>query len=140
MEQASVTTFTSFSPTPSWLWKLQHLLFTYRSKPYASTNKSPLYLIYGHEPRFPTATALSNSSSPYKVDLEDYRTELTTGLTKAWMTAQQQVRAVQAHQKHQYDKKPKEMHYQPGDRVMVLMPHEQTGKNRKLTLPYHGPY
>ena len=27
-----------------------------------------------------------------------------------------------------------------GDRVMVLMPAKQTGKNRKLCRPYFGPY
>ena len=123
-----------------WDLYLQHLLFAYRSKPHASTRESPFYLIYGRDPRLPTATALSHPSSPYQVDLEDYRTELTTGLTKAWMTAQQQVKIAQAKQKHQYDKRSKETCYQPGDRVMVLMPHEQTGKNRKLALPYHGPY
>ena len=32
------------------------------------------------------------------------------------------------------------MKYAPGDRVMVYMPHEDTGKLRKLALPHHGPY
>ena len=30
--------------------------------------------------------------------------------------------------------------YQIGDRVMVYMPYEDSGKLRKLALPYHGPY
>ena len=123
-----------------WDQYLQHLLFAYRSKPHATTGESPFYLIYGRDPRLPTATALSHPSNPYQVDLEDYRTELTTGLSEAWTTAQQQVKAAQAKQKYQYDKRSKESKYQPGDRVMVLMPQEQTGKNRKLALPYHGPY
>ena len=30
--------------------------------------------------------------------------------------------------------------YHVGDHVMVYMPSEVTGKNRKLARPYHGPY
>ena len=34
----------------------------------------------------------------------------------------------------------KEHSYQVVDRVMVYMPHKTSGKQRKLALPYHGPY
>jgi len=39
--------------------------------------------------------------------------------------------------KVQYDKKAKAKSYKISDRVMVYMPYEATGKDRK---PYHGPY
>ena len=42
--------------------------------------------------------------------------------------------------KKQYDKRAKPVTYQEGTRVMVFMPKEARSKNRKLALPYHGPY
>ena len=40
----------------------------------------------------------------------------------------------------QYDRRAKPVTYQEGTRVMVFMPKETVSKNRKLALPYHGPY
>jgi len=42
--------------------------------------------------------------------------------------------------KKQYDKKSKPVDYQLGDWVLVRFPHEETGKHRKLSRPWHGPY
>jgi len=40
----------------------------------------------------------------------------------------------------QYDKNAKAPSYKISDRVLMYMPHEATEKNRKLALPYQGPY
>ena len=77
---------------------------------------------------------------PYQVDLDDYKTELTVGLPDAWRTAQDHLKSSQKSQKRKYDRHAKERNVRVGDRVMVLMPAEQTGKNRKLHRPYFGPY
>ena len=125
---------------PEWDLYLQHLLFAYRSKPHASTGESPFYLLYGRDPRVPTETALTKPRTPYQVDLDDYRIELTHGLTEAWKLAKKNIGMAQHKQKAQYDKQAKARAYHPGDRVMVYMPHEHSGKKRKMALPYHGPY
>jgi len=70
----------------------------------------------------------------------DYRTKLVLGLSTAWDIARKSIPKAQSKQKLHYDKKAKVPSYKISDRVMVYMPHEATGKDRKLPLPYHGPY
>ena len=123
-----------------WDQHLQQLLFAYRVKPQESTQESPFFLLYGRDARIPTETTLSTPISSYQVDMDDYRTKPVTGLTEAWKIAKSNIGKAQRRQKIHYDKKAREVKYQIGDRVMVYMPHEDTGKLRKLALPYHGPY
>ena len=56
--------------------------------------------------------------------------------------AREQIEQFQRKQKFFYDHRSTdpESTYRVGDRVMVYMPSEVTGKNRKLARPYHGPY
>ncbi len=112
---------------PDWDIHLQQMLFAYRSKPHASTGESPFYLLFGRDPRIPTETALSRPRTAYQVDLEDYRTELTHGLSTAWHLARQNVKKAQERQKVQYDKSTKVPQYHVGGRVMVFTPHERSG-------------
>ena len=123
-----------------WDVHLQQLLFAYRVKPQDSTQESPFFLLYGRDARLPTETALSQPLTPYMVDLDDYRTSLVTGLTESWKLAKQNIASAQKRQKKFYDRSSKAPKYQIGDRVMVYMPYEDSGKLRKLALPYHGPY
>ena len=51
-----------------------------------------------------------------------------------------EIQKSQKKQKYQYDRNAKQRDFQAGDRVMVYMPYKQTGKNRKLSRPYFGPY
>ena len=92
---------------------------------------------YGHDARLPTEAALSVPRSPYVTSVDDYKTELTVGLTEAWKQARLNIKKAQKCQKLHYDKQDKKIDFQPGGRVMVYMPHEHQGKNRKLALPYH---
>ena len=80
---------------------------------------------------------LSTTNNEYVWAAQKFSNLMMKGKVKA---ALRLLKVAQAKQKHQYDKRSKETRYQPGDRVMVLMSHEQTGKNRNLTLPYYGPY
>ena len=50
------------------------------------------------------------------------------------------MQAAQKKYKKQHDKKAKNSNIKVGDWVMVYFPHEETGKNRKLSRPWHGPY
>ena len=123
-----------------WDKYLHHLLFAYRTKPHESTGESPFYLLYGRDARIPTEGALYASPTLHMLDAADYRTELVTGLSTAWDLARTCIAKAQKKQKLQYDKHSKPPTYRLGDRVMVYMPHETSGKDRKLSLPYHGPY
>ena len=64
--------------------------------------------------------------------------DLVHGLSDAWAIAKQYIE--QKRQKTNYDRHAKDQGYRVGDRVMVHMPHEFTGKAWKLARPYFGPY
>ena len=64
-----------------WDTRLPYLLFAYHISVQDSTQESPLYLMYGQDPRIPTETALTQPTTPNQVDISDYRTELVTHLS-----------------------------------------------------------
>ena len=97
-------------------------------------------MLYGRDPRIPTATVLSQERSVYEVDIQDYSRELALNLSTAWKLAQENIRGAQMKQKKQYDRSSTPPTLKVSDRVMVYMPSEVQGKNRKLARPFHGPY
>lgn len=67
--------------------------------------------------------------------------EGTAGLeTSTEVTTQMKLALGARKQKTNFDRRAKLKEFAAGDRVMVFMPHEQTGKKRKLARPYFGPY
>ena len=88
----------------------------------------------------PTETALSQPTTPYQIDIQDYRTELVACLSDAWELAHQNIQIAQKKQRMQHDKHCKDVTLQVGDRVMVHMPGTVKGKAWKFTRPFHGPY
>ena len=123
-----------------WDEYLPHLLFAYRTRPHDSTGESPFFLLYGRDARLPTELALSAKCMPYQVDLDDYRTELVHSLSETWRIARESVAKALKRQKKAYDKHSWPRSFREGDRVMVYMPVERNGRNRKLSRLYFGPY
>ena len=76
----------------------------------------------------------------YAIDIEDYKTEFVVSLRKARECAREQTEVAQYRQKKLYDRKCQEATYKVGERVMVYMPIDASGKDRKLACPYHEPY
>lgn len=123
-----------------WDKHLPFILFAYRASVHESTKESPFYLLYGRDPRIPGDEVLCQVSSPYKVDIDDYKEELTDCLSTSWKLAKTNIEGAQEKQKKAYDKRAREHHYCIGDRGMIHMPSAVTGKAWKLARPYHGPY
>ena len=123
-----------------WDKHLQHLLFTYRIKPHDSTNESQFYMIYGRDARLPSETTLSTPPTLQMLEVDDYKTELVTGLTECWNIAHTSINKAQARQKKYYDHFAREPKIQDSDRVMAFMPQKTKTKDHKLALPYHGPF
>ena len=73
-------------------------------------------------------------------DVSDYHEQLALSLISAKDFATQSIRKAQNQYKSQYDKKSTKWTYQVGDWVLVKFPAEESGKNRKLSQPWHGPY
>ena len=59
--------------------------------------ENPFYWMYG-----PTKTALAQPTTPYQIDVQDYRTELLTHLSDAWAFARDNIAQAQAKQKRDY--------------------------------------
>ena len=123
-----------------WDKRIPYLMFAYRVAVQESTQDSPFFLLYGRDPRTPTETALSQPTTPYQVDLSDYKMELVANLSDAWAIAHSHIDSSQKKQKQQYDKRCKEMHWKVGDRVMVHMPGTIKGKAWKFARAFYGPY
>ena len=123
-----------------WDRHLPFLLFAYRVSVQESIKESPFFLLYGRDPRIPSESVLNQPSSPYMVDVADYKVDLTSNLASAWTLAREHIQVAQVRQKRRYDKCAKDHNYKVGDRVMIYMPSVVTGKARKLARPYYGPY
>ncbi len=61
-------------------------------------------------------------------------------MAEAWKLAKDNIDKAQDAQKRKYDAKRAEVDLKVGERVMVFMPSETQGQNRKLARPFHGPY
>ncbi len=67
-----------------WDRHLSYVLYAYHVSVQESTRESPFFLLYGRNPTL--LEALSRERSPYVLDLDDYKTELVAGLSRAWQT------------------------------------------------------
>ena len=123
-----------------WDRHLPYVLYAYRVSVQDSTKESPFFLLYGRDPALPTLDALSRKRTPYMVDLDDYKTELTTGLASAWKIAGENIAVAQTRQKANFDRTTKEPKVTIGQRVLVHMPAELHGKTWKFAHPFHGPF
>ena len=123
-----------------WDVQLPYVLFAYRTSLQESTRESPFYLLYGRDPQLPTEEALSPRQSRDLVNLDDYKSQLSIGLSSAWSLAQTQVRKAQQRQKHFHDRHARDPKFVLGERVFVYMPSAKQGKAHKFARPFRGPY
>ena len=72
--------------------------------------------------------------------MESYREEVVLSLSSARELAAARLKKSQARSKKRYDKNAEVREYRVGDWVLVKMPSAETGRNRKLSQPWYGPY
>ena len=123
-----------------WDTYLPGALWAYHNTLHTSTGEKPSYLLFGYDCRSPTEAALLPATSHEPVDISDYRKEFVVMLSTARKMAAQANREAQHRYKHQYDKSSTISSYKIGGWVFVYFPSEETGKLRKLSLPWRGPY
>lgn len=123
-----------------WHQYLPGVLWAYRNTPHEATGEKPSYLLFGVDCRSPTEAAFLPPTPLQITEVEDYREQLTLSLSSARDLAAKSVQVAQKKYKKQYDKKSHPTTMKVGDWVMVYFPHEETGKARKLSRPWHGPY
>ena len=124
-----------------WDNHLPALLWAYRNMPHDTTGEKPSFLLFGWDCWSPQEAALlplSHSTQPTVI--EDYREELVLTLSSARETALESIRKAQQRYKDTYDRKSDSHSYWVGDWVLIRFPVKETGKLRKLSRPWHGPY
>ena len=123
-----------------WDRYLPGVLWAYRNVPHDSTKEKPSFLLLGIDCRTPTEAALLQPQELEPTDVADYREELVLSLSTARKLAAESIKSAQSRYKKTYDKLSREADYQLGDWVLVRFPQEETGRQRKLSRPWHGPY
>ena len=98
------------------------------------------YLLFGMDCRSPTEATLLPTEPIEYTDVEEYREEVTLSLSLARELAASNIKTAQKRYKEQYDKRATPVSFKAGDLVLVRFPQEESGKNRKLSRPWHGPY
>ena len=104
------------------------------------TGEKPSFLLYGIDCWYPTEAALLPPSPVRPMTVEDYREELVQMLGEAHKQAAIANQKAQNRQKKYYDKRSRDPTLRIGDWVLVKFPQEESGRLRKLSRPWHGPY
>ena len=87
--------------------------------------------------KWPMVYAIPDQKS---TTVEDYRHELIMGLSSARELAASTLKNAQQKSKARYDANAVVREFRIGDWVLVRFPSDETGRNRKLSQPWHGPY
>jgi len=90
--------------------------------------------------RTPTEAAFMSPTESSLTDVTDYREQGTRALLTARSTAVKNIQKAQKRYKLQYNCKAMSLNLQSVNWVLVCFPAEESGKNRKLSRPWHGPY
>ena len=123
-----------------WDKYLPGALWAYRNLPHDSTGEKPSFLLYRIDCRTPTEAALLPTHVMEPTEVSDYREELVLSLSTAWRIATEAIRTAQANYKTAYDRRSRDIMCQVGDWILIRFPQDETGRMRKLSRPWHGPY
>ena len=123
-----------------WDKYLSGVLWAYRNTPHDTTAEKPSFLLFGIDLRAPTEAALLPPTSVTPTDVDDYREELMLSLSSARDVATQSIRKAQERYKQYHDKKATWTEFKLGQWVLVRFPQEESGRQTKLSRPWHGPY
>ena len=123
-----------------WDKYLHGVLWAYRNAPHDSTHEKPSFLLFGTDCRYPTEAALLPPTDIEPADVIDYRQELMLALSSARELAAESIQEAQRKYKRTYDTRSRITEYKLGDWVLIRFPQDETGANRKLSRPWHGPY
>ena len=119
---------------------LSGVLWAYRNNPHETTGEKPSFLLLGIDCRTPSEAALLPPHTMEPSTVEIYREELILNLSPARQLAVETQEQSQAKAKKRYDERARQRAYLKGDWVLVQFPADETGRNQKLSQPWHGPY
>ncbi len=119
---------------------LPYLLFAYREVPQASLGFSPFELLYGREVRGPLSLLEEIWKGSHKIpdpqNVVAYVLQMREKLESMSQFAQKNLTDSQTRQQTWYDKKARTRSFQPGAKVLVMLPSD----NSKLLAKWQGPF
>ena len=116
------------------------ILWVYRNTPHESTGEKPSFLMFDVNLRSPTEAAFLNPSKVTPSTVEDYKKKVMLSLSSAHDLAVKAVKKSQDQYKRLYDRGAIQTDYCVSDWIFIRFPAVKTGRNRKLSLPWQGPY
>ena len=116
------------------------VLWAYRNTPHEATGEKPSFLLFGFDCRTPTEAALLPPNPIEPTAVANYREQVILTLSTARELAAKSIQKAQKRYKALYDRKAAILPLKAGDWVLVKFPHEESGRLRKLSRPWHGPY
>lgn len=119
-----------------WDIALPFVTFAYNSSRHDTAGYSPFYLLYGRDPTLPFDTLVPN---PADLSTAYARRAISTA-EKARQIAHQRLSDSQLRQKRSYDSHHRDVHFSPGDLVLLWTPSRHVGLAEKLLPKYSGPY
>ena len=121
-----------------WDRLLPYVLFAYREVPQASTGFSPFELLYGRPVRGPLDVLRETweASSSGGESVVSYILAIRETLEKMTELVQENLSKAQKQQQVWYDRNARRREFQPGDRVLILLPTSSS----KLLARWQGPY
>lgn len=127
----------------NWDDYLDAVTFAYNTSYIETIEESPFFMLYGRDPRLPIDVILG-SPEVEKVDLKQYKLELTARLRDAYTEVRKLQAEARAKNKFLYDKGKQTVDYSVNDWVLVWIPvkriEEKKGIARKLLRRWQGPF
>ena len=120
-----------------WDKGIPFVLFATRDAPSELLGLSPFELVYGHEVRGPLKFIKDKFLSQEEgSNLLDYVSNFRDRLKKACDLAKENLVLAQGKMKGQYDKRSETRSFEPGDKVLVLLPVQGESLKAKFSGPY----
>ncbi|KAG1956974.1 gag-pol fusion protein [Pimephales promelas] len=123
-----------------WDQWLPYLLFAYREVPQASLGFSPFELLYGRDVRGPLALLEETWKGGHRItgsqSVVSYVLQMRERLESMTQLAHRNLIESQSQQRTWYDKKARARSFQPGAKVLVMLPTD----NSKLLAKWQGPF
>ena len=114
--------------------------FVHNTTVSSATGLSPNLLVHGRELQIPGTIALPNSDLTGASDPRVQIRILVQMINEAQKIADENLKKAQSKMKIQYDKKAKDIYFEPGSMVWLLAPGSPTSLPVKLRSVWSGPY
>jgi transposase InsO family protein len=127
----------------NWDDYVPYAVMAYRAMPHCSTKYSLYYLVYGRDMRLPIEDDWKPNEKKGELEINEYEKHvemLATRLKEANKVAEQQSKLSHDTAKRYYDRQSKLEKYRKGDLVYIQDPTYKSGKAKKLSYQYKGPF